>query len=88
MITSAQYAVTDTAVKVAASAVGHRTAHLAPVGNTTVYLSGTNAVTSSNGYGLNKSLGQHDIMLGPGEELWAVCASGQTETLTVLISEA
>jgi hypothetical protein len=45
-------------------------------------------VTSSNGYGLNKSLGEHNVMLGPGEELWAVCASGQTETVTVLISEA
>jgi hypothetical protein len=50
-------------------------------------LSGSNQVTSSNGYGLNKSLGEHDVLLGPADELWAICAAAQTETLTVLISE-
>lgn len=87
MITNAQYAITDTPTKVADTNVGHRTVHLAPVGNTTVYLGGTSGVSSSNGYGLNKSLGEHNIVVGSADEVWAVCASGQTETLTVLISE-
>ena len=87
MITSAQYAIASTAVKIAGTGVGHRTVHIAPVGNTTVYLSGTNAVTSSNGYGLNKALGEHDVLLGPADELWAICDGEQTETVTILISE-
>ena len=86
MITSAQYAVTDAPVKIAASPVGVRVVHIAPIGNTTVYLGGTNAVTSSTGYGLNKSLGEHDVNLGPGDEIWAVCSTGQTETVTVLVA--
>lgn len=88
MITSAQYSVASTAVKIASSPVGHRAVHIAPVGNTTVYLGGSNQVTSANGYGLNKSLGEHDVIIGPGDELWAICASEQTETVTVLISES
>ncbi len=88
MITSAQYSVASTAVKIASSPVGHRTVHIAPVGNITVYISGSDQVTSANGYGLNKSLGEHDVIIGPGDELWAICASGQTETVTILISES
>ena len=88
MITSAQYAVTDTAVKIAECPVGVRVVHIAPIGNTTVYLGGTNAVTSSTGYGLNKSLGEHDVNLGPGDQLWAICSTGQTETVTVLVAGA
>ena len=87
MITSAQYAVTDTAVKIHEQLIGHKTVHIAPIGNTTVYIGGTNAVTSSTGYGLNKSLGEHDIYCGPGDTLWAVCATGQTETVTILVAE-
>jgi len=86
MITSAQYAVTDTRTKIASSAVGHRTVHVAPVGNTAVYL-GNATVTSTTGYILDKAAGQHDTILGPGDELYVVCASGQTETVTVLISD-
>jgi hypothetical protein len=87
VITSAQYAIASTAVKIAGTGVGHRTVHIAPIGNTTVYLSGSNQVTSSTGYGLNKALGEHDVLLGPADELWAICAAAQTETVTVLISE-
>lgn len=87
MITSAQYAIASTAVKIAGTGVGHRTVHIAPIGNTTVYVSGSNQVTSSNGYGLNKALGEHDVLLGPADELWAICSGTQTETVTILISE-
>jgi hypothetical protein len=86
MISSAQYAITDTPTKIVSSAVGHRTAHVAPVGNTSVYM-GNATVTATTGYILTKSAGEHDIMIGPNDELWVVCATGQTETLTVLISE-
>ena len=84
MITNAQYAITDIRTKIVAAGVGHRTAHLASIGNTTVYL-GNSTVTSSNGYAYGKALGEHDVFLGPADELYAVCSSGQTETLTVMV---
>ncbi len=84
MITSAQYAITDTRTKIVPTGVGHRTAHLASIGNTTVYL-GNSMVTSSTGYAYGKALGEHDVFLGPADELYAVCSSGQTETLTVMV---
>lgn len=87
MITAAQYAIDGTAVKIAESLIGFKTVHIAPIGNTTVYLGGTSAVTSTTGYGLNKSLGEHDVKIGPGDKIYAICASGQTETVTILISE-
>lgn len=85
MITNAQYSITSTATKVVATGVGHRTAHLASIGNTTVYLGGSSAVTSSTGYAYSKALGEHDVFLGPADELWAVTAGEQTETLTVMV---
>ena len=84
MITSAQYAITDTRTKIVPTGVGHRTAHLASIGNTTVYL-GNSTVTSATGYAYSKALGEHDVFLGPADELYAVCSSGQTETLTVMV---
>lgn len=84
MITSAHYAITDTRTKVVGAGIGHRTAHLASLGNTTVYL-GNSTVTSATGYAYSKALGEHDVFLGPADELYAVCSSGQTETLTVMV---
>lgn len=83
-ITNAHYSITDTRTKVVAAGIGHRTAHLASVGNTTVYL-GDSTVTSATGYAYSKALGEHDVFLGPSDELYAVCSSGQTETLTVMV---
>lgn len=85
MITNAQYALSSTAVKIVSSGIGHRTAHLASLGNTTVYLGGSSAVTSSTGYAYSKALGEHDVFLGPADELWAVCDGEQTETITVMV---
>ena len=82
MITAAQYAITSTPTKVAASTTGHKTVHVHPAANTKIYVGGTNAVTSTTGYLVDKGVGHDDIYLGPGDELWAVCAVGQTETLT------
>lgn len=85
MITNAHYAIDGTAVKIVPTGTGHRTAHIASLGNTTVYLGGSDTVTSSNGYAYSKTLGEHDVILGPLDELWAICAGGQTETVTVLV---
>ena len=85
MITNAHYAIDGTAVKIVPTGIGHRTAHIASLGNTTVYLGGSNTVTSSNGYAYSKALGEHNVILGPLDELWAICAGGQTETVTVMV---
>lgn len=85
MITNAHYAITSTPTKIVATGIGHRTAHLAALGNSTIYLGGANTVTSSNGYAYTKALGEHDFILGSLDELWAVCANEQTETLTVMV---
>ena len=86
MIYNAQYAIDGTAVQIVTGDIGYRTCHVTCVGNTTVYIGGANTVTSSNGYGVTKAAAEHDIPIGPGDELWAICANGQTETLTVLIT--
>lgn len=85
MITNAHYVIDGTAVKIVSTGTGHRTAHIASLGNITVYLGGSNTVTSSNGYAYSKALGEHDVILGPLDELWAICAGGQTETVTVMV---
>lgn len=88
MISSAQYSITAAAaVKLAPTGIGYRTVHISLIGNNTVYL-GTSAVTSSTGYALTKALGEHDITLNAGDELYGICGEGHTETATVLISEA
>lgn len=86
MIYNAQHSIDGTAVQIITADIGYRTCHLTCVGNTTVYVGGTNAVTSSTGYGVAKSASDHDIAIGPGDELYAICANGQTEVLTVLIT--
>lgn len=85
MITNAHYAIDGTAVKIVPTGIGHRTAHIAALGNTTVYLGGSNAVTSINGFAYTKALGETDFILGPLDELWAICENLQTETLTVMV---
>jgi hypothetical protein len=82
MITSAQYSVGGTAVKIASADGGYRDVHVHNVGNGAIYL-GTSAVTTSTGFYLDKGAGPQVFRLDPQDDLWAV-ASG-TQTVTVLI---
>lgn len=85
MITTAQYATHSTPVLVASNTVGFRRVHLIALGNTTVFLGATNAVTTSTGYPVTKDVPHDDVLLGPGEELWAVSAT--SETLCVMTTD-
>jgi len=52
-------------------------------GSNVVYVGGSN-VTSSNGAAIAATSGTLTVQLFAGDQLYAVCASAQTSTLTVL----
>lgn len=84
MITSAQYSVAATAIKIAPTADGYRNVHVHNVGNGAVYL-GTSAVTTSTGFYLDKGAGPQVFHLDPQDELWAIAtATAQTVTVAVV----
>jgi hypothetical protein len=82
MITSAQYSVGTSAVKIAPADGGYRDVHVHNVGNSAIYI-GTSTVTTSTGFYLDKGAGPQVFRLDPQDDLWAI-ASG-TQTVTVLI---
>ena len=57
-----------------------------PSANTgTIYLGGTNAVTSATGFPIAPGEGM-DIDLAGGDDVYAVCATGITATVSVLLT--
>ena len=84
MIASAQYSIDGTAVKIASTNQGYRDVHVHVVGNGAVYLNGSNAVTTSTGFYLDKGAGPQVFHIGPQDELWGI-AGGTAQTVTVLI---
>lgn len=81
---SNQYSVTSTPALVALdSPSGVRvTLHNTDQG-TPVYINGSSSVSSVTGYRLDAK-DKIQITLNPGEQLWAVCGSGQTAVVSVL----
>lgn len=53
------------------------------VGNNTVYLGDSTAVSTANGFPVVKHSAPLEGMVGPGQPLYGICASGQTEELRV-----
>jgi hypothetical protein len=82
MISSA-YSITDTAQKVVEAEPLVRTIYLNVVGNTTVFLGGS-GVISTNGCPVAKNSVPLAVVVPYGEEVYAVCASGNTESLHIL----
>lgn len=80
---SANYAITDTAQKVVEAEPLVRTIYLNVVGNTTVFLGGS-GVLSTNGCPVSKHTVPLALVVPYGEEVYAVCASGNTENLHIL----
>jgi len=83
MITSAQYSVTSTAVKLAAINQGYRDVYAHVTSNGAIYV-GPAGVTASTGLYIDKNSGIPVFHVPPQDELWAVAASG-TETITVAV---
>ena len=87
MITNAQYAITSTATEVATSTVGHKNVYLHVLGNKSVYLGSSSAVTSTTGLLLDKTAGVVMIRLAAGDKLFACTNGADTDTISVLIGE-
>lgn len=81
---SQSYAVTDARQVVVAADNQNRTVYVQIIGNSTVYLGGSN-VTDSNGVPVAKHQSFHEIFVPLDEAIYAVCASGVTETLRILL---
>lgn len=81
---SQNYSITDTRQIVVAADDKNRSIYLQIIGNSTVYLGGSN-VTDSNGLPMAKHESFHEIFVPTNETIYAVCASGVTESLRVLV---
>lgn len=83
---SQSYSVTDTRQVVVSADNQNRTIYFQITGNGTAYLGGSD-VTSSNGIPMDKHESFHEIFVPIGEKLYAVCASGVTDTLRILLPD-
>jgi len=79
------HTVTDEATKVLDSDDLNREVFLQIIGNSTVYLGDNDSVTTTNGFPVVKHTNAIRGVLGSGQELWAIVASG-TEDLRVFTS--
>lgn len=75
--------VTDTATLVLDTETFERDILLQVVGNKTLYLGDSNAVTTANGLPIVKHSAPIHVILLPGKTLYAICATGDTDDLRV-----
>lgn len=80
---SKSYSITDARQIVVAADDQPRHVYLQIVGNSVVYVGGAD-VTSSLGVPYEKHSSPHTVFVPTNETIYAVCASGVTETLRVL----
>lgn len=81
IVSSAQYSVDGTAVKIVAANEVGRHVYLHCANDT--YIAPTNAVTSSTGFLVDKGAGVVMIQLDANDELWAIAGSS-THTVYVM----
>jgi hypothetical protein len=85
-VISKNYSVTSTRQIVVAKDDQPRDVYIQIVGNSTVYVGGAD-VTSSLGVPYEKHSSPHTVFVPTNETLYAVCASGVTESLRVLLPD-
>lgn len=83
---SQTYSLTDTRQIVVTADNQNKTVYVAIVGNNTAYLGGSD-VTSSNGLPVKKHEAFHEIFVPIGQTIYAVMASGETETIRILLPD-
>ena len=83
---SKSYSLTDVRQIVVAADELNRTVYLDIIGNATAYLGGAD-VTDSNGLPKVKHTSATELFVPAGETLYAVMATGATETLRVLLPD-
>lgn len=74
--------VTDTATLLASADPTNRPVWLQIIGNNTVYV-GDSTVTTANGFPIAKHAAPIQGSLAPGQALYGICASGQTEEVRI-----
>lgn len=80
---SSTYTVTDVAQKVVAAEPARRTVYLNIIGNKVVYIGASN-VTSASGYPVTKHTVGLTLDVPHNEEVWAICATAESDDLRVL----
>lgn len=83
---SQSYSLTDTRQIVVTADNQNKTIYVGIVGNNTAYLGGSD-VTDANGLPTKKYESFHEIFVPIGQTLYAVMASGETETLRILLPD-
>jgi hypothetical protein len=73
--------ITDTPTRIVPGNNAFRPVLLEIIGSTTVYVGDNNIVTVDDGLPIIKRQSANEIRLLPGQELWGVCASSQTENI-------
>jgi len=73
--------VTDVATKILDENDVYRPVFLQIIGNQTVYLGDNDSVTTATGFPIVKHTDVTEGQLAPGQALWGICASGQTEDI-------
>ena len=71
--------VTDVATKILDANNVYRPVFMQIIGNTTVYIGDDDNVTTATGLPVVKHSDVLTGQLGPGQELWGICASGASE---------
>jgi len=72
----------STATLLASADPSNRPVWLQIIGNNTVYV-GDSTVTTANGFPIVKHAAPIQGSLGPGQALYGICASGQTEEVRI-----
>ena len=83
---SKSYSITSTRQIVVEADDITREVYIQIVGNSTVYVGGSD-VTSSNGVPLEKHSAPHAVIVPSRQTVYGVCADGVTETLRVLLPD-
>ncbi len=84
MITSAQYTVGTSAVKIAAAGDAYRNVSVHQNAGS-IFIGASSAVTVSTGFLLDNTSGPITVQIGPLDELWAI--SSASHTVSVLVSQ-
>ena len=83
IVSTAQYSVSSTPVKVVATNEVPRNVWINCSSNDDFYIAPTNAVSTTTGFFVSKSAADLQIELDANDEIWAVVATG-THTITVM----
>ena len=83
MITTNQYSIDGTAVKIVAKSETGKKVYIHATVTGSLYINGANTVTSATGFLIDKASGIFSTQVGPEDEIWGITSAG-THTFTVM----